>query len=77
MELFLTIILFCAIFIYVVLYYEITPYNVFVIRNNRTGVYEVVKVISKNIFYVTLSYTNDNPKRMLTIIFMIKTLFNI
>ena len=77
MDIFLTIILFFIILSYIVLYSEIVVYDIYTIRDNRTGLYENAKLINKNIFYVTLAYTNKDPQKMATIIFMLKTLLNI
>ncbi len=77
METFLTIIVFFIILFYVVLYSEIIVYNTYIIRNNATGIYENAKLINKNIFYVTLAFTNKDPQKMATIVFMLKTLLNI
>lgn len=76
MELVLAILLFFVLS-YMSLFFTIKKYKEYILKNNITNTYETVKVIDKNLIFITLAYIDKNPNRMYTLLFMIKTLFYI
>jgi len=67
--------LFLIIFAFGYLYYNLKNYSEFLLKYG--DIYKVVKLIDKNIIFVTLSFVNEQPKKMLTILFIIKITFRI
>ena len=68
---FLVIIILCL----TVLYFQIKKYNNYMIYNGNT--FDYVIVINKNPMFVTLAYTDKEPKKMLTVLFIVKTQLDI
>lgn len=71
---YLIVIIVCFLLLFTVLYNNITVYDVYPYYNRFIGSFDYIKVINKNIFFVTIAYTYKQPTKIFTLIFIIKTL---